>query len=86
MKIELSAHTDSRGGDSYNQKLSQKRAQSCVDYLIEKGIATSRLVSKGYGETKLIKSDTKIAKLKFKEDKEAAHQENRRTEFKIISK
>ena len=86
IKIELSAHTDSRGGNAYNEKLSQRRAQSCVDYLIKKGIATDRLVSKGYGETKLIKSDAEIAKLKFEDEKEAAHQENRRTEFKIIAK
>ncbi len=86
IKIELSAHTDSRGGNAYNEKLSQRRAQSCVDYLIKKGIAAGRLVSKGYGETKLIKSDAEIAKLKFEDEKEAAHQENRRTEFKIIAK
>ena len=86
IKIELSAHTDSRGGNAYNEKLSQRRAQSCVDYLIKKGISTGRLVSKGYGETKLIKTDAEIAKLKFKDEKEAAHQENRRTEFKIIAK
>jgi outer membrane protein OmpA-like peptidoglycan-associated protein/tetratricopeptide (TPR) repeat protein len=86
IKIELSAHTDSRGGDAYNEKLSQRRAQSCVDYLINNGISTSRLVSKGYGEKKLIKTDAEIAKLKFEEEKEAAHQENRRTEFKIIAK
>jgi len=86
IKIELSAHTDSRGGDKYNQDLSQDRAQSCVDYLIKKGIAKDRLVSKGYGETRLINSDADIAKLKFKDDKEDAHQENRRTEFKILSK
>ncbi len=86
IKIELSAHTDSRGGNDYNQKLSENRAQSCVDYLIEKGIASSRLESKGYGETRLIKSDSEIAKLKFKDEKEDAHQENRRTEFKIIAK
>ncbi len=86
IKIELSAHTDSRGSNTYNEKLSLRRAQSCVDYLIEKGIASSRLVSKGYGETKLIKSDAEIAKLKFEDEKEAAHQENRRTEFKIIAK
>ena len=85
-RIELSAHTDSRGSNAYNEKLSQRRAQSCVDYLIKKGIATGRLVSKGYGETKLIKSDAEIAKLKFEDEKEAAHQENRRTEFKIIAK
>jgi outer membrane protein OmpA-like peptidoglycan-associated protein/tetratricopeptide (TPR) repeat protein len=86
IKIELSAHTDSRGGDSYNEKLSQRRAESCVTYLKDKGIVADRLVSKGYGESKLIKSDTEIAKLKFEDEKEAAHQENRRTEFKIIAK
>ncbi len=86
LKIELSAHTDSRGGDKYNEDLSQKRAQSCVDYLISKGISTDRLVSKGYGEQQLIKQDAEIAKLKFEDEKEAAHQENRRTEFKILSK
>ena len=75
IKIELSAHTDSRGGNAYNQKLSEERAQSCVDYLIKNGIATNRLESKGYGETRLIKSDADIAKLKFKEEKEEAHQE-----------
>jgi outer membrane protein OmpA-like peptidoglycan-associated protein len=86
IKIELSAHTDSRGSDSYNEKLSKRRAESCVTYLKDKGIAADRLVSKGYGESKLIKSDTEIAKLKFEDEKEAAHQENRRTEFKIIAK
>lgn len=86
LKIELSAHTDSRGGDKYNEDLSQKRAQSCVDYLIKAGIATDRLVSKGYGEQQLIVSDAEIAKLKFEDEKEEAHQQNRRTEFKILSK
>lgn len=86
LKIELSAHTDSRGGDKYNEDLSQRRAQSCVDYLIKGGIATDRLVSKGYGEQELIISDTEIAKLKFEDEKEEAHQQNRRTEFKILSK
>lgn len=86
IKIELSAHTDSRGGDKYNEDLSQKRAQSCVDYLIKNGISTDRLVSKGYGESRLVITDAEIAKLKFEDEKEAAHQENRRTEFKILSK
>lgn len=86
IKIELSAHTDSRGGNDYNQKLSQRRSQSCVDYLIKGGITSERLVSKGYGETKLIKTDAEIAKLTFEEEKEAAHQENRRTEFEILEK
>lgn len=86
IKIELSAHTDSRGGDAYNEKLSQARAQSCVDYLIGKGISSDRLIAKGYGESQLIRTDEEIAKLKFEDEKEAAHQENRRTEFKITSK
>jgi outer membrane protein OmpA-like peptidoglycan-associated protein/tetratricopeptide (TPR) repeat protein len=86
LKIELSAHTDSRGGNAYNEKLSEKRAQSCVDYLIENGISSDRLVPKGYGEDQLIQSDAVIAHLKFEEEKEAAHQENRRTEIKITDK
>jgi peptidoglycan-associated lipoprotein len=48
--IELSSHTDSRGNDDFNLDLSQQRAQSVVNYLISKGIATDRLVAKGYGE------------------------------------
>lgn len=49
--IELRSHTDYRDNDASNQELSQKRAQSCVDYLISKGIAADRLVAKGMGET-----------------------------------
>jgi peptidoglycan-associated lipoprotein len=50
--IELGSHTDSRGNDDYNMKLSQARAQAVVDYLITKDIAKDRLVAKGYGESK----------------------------------
>ena len=49
--IELGSHTDNRGNDQFNLELSEKRAQSVVNYLIENGITASRLVSKGYGET-----------------------------------
>jgi outer membrane protein OmpA-like peptidoglycan-associated protein len=84
MKIELSAHTDSRGSDAYNNGLSQKRAQSCVDYLTSKGIEKTRLIAKGYGETQLVVSDAEIDKLTSETQKEEAHQKNRRTEFKII--
>jgi len=84
MKIELSAHTDSRGGDAYNNKLSQSRAQSCVDYLVGKGVSKNRLVAKGYGEKQLIIVDADIEKLTSEIAKEDAHQKNRRTEFKII--
>jgi outer membrane protein OmpA-like peptidoglycan-associated protein len=86
LKIELSAHTDSRGSDAYNQKLSQERAQSVVNYLIEHGISKDRLVAKGMGETQPIYDDAYISKLPTKEEQEWAHQQNRRTEFKIIGK
>jgi len=49
--IELGAHTDSRGSDTYNNDLSQRRAQSVVNYLISKGIAADRLTAKGYGKS-----------------------------------
>ncbi|MCB9336001.1 MAG: OmpA family protein [Flavobacteriales bacterium] len=84
MKIEISAHTDSRGSDAYNDKLSQARAQSCVDYLVQKNIPTSRLIAKGYGEKQLMITDDLIEKLATEAEKEEAHQQNRRTEFKII--
>lgn len=83
--IELQAHTDSRGGAAYNKKLSQRRAQSCVDYLASKGIPKERMVAKGYGESRLRISDAKIAKMDTEEEKEAAHQKNRRTEFAVLS-
>ena len=84
--IELQAHTDSRGNDKANQKLSEERAQSCVDYLVnEKKIPIARLMVKGWGEKKLLIKDAVIAKAKTKEEKEALHQKNRRTVFRIVS-
>ncbi|PCJ84093.1 MAG: hypothetical protein COA57_09895 [Flavobacteriales bacterium] len=82
--IELSAHTDSRSSNKYNMNLSQKRAQSCVDYLIGKGIDSERLLPKGYGEERLLILDREIGKLPTKEEQEAAHQKNRRTVFSVI--
>jgi len=58
--IELMSHTDSRGGEEENEILSQKRAQSAVDYLIEKGIAEERLKPKGYGESMPKKIDERM--------------------------
>jgi outer membrane protein OmpA-like peptidoglycan-associated protein len=84
IKIEISAHTDSRGSDGYNDKLSQERAQSCVDYLLSKNIDKSRLIAKGYGKRQLLITDAEINKMPTEEDKELLHQQNRRTEFKII--
>lgn len=52
IKIKINSHTDARGSDTYNLDLSKRRAKSCVDYLIGKGIVKDRLVSEGFGETK----------------------------------
>ncbi len=84
LKIEIGGHTDTRGDNAENQKLSEARAKSVKDYLIQQGIETSRLSSKGYGETMPIYSDEVIAKMPTEKEKEKAHQENRRTEYKIV--
>ncbi len=78
--IELGSHTDSRGSDSYNQKLSQERAQSVVDWLIGRGVTRNRLVAKGYGETAPIVPNENADG----SDNPENRQLNRRTEFKII--
>ena len=80
MTIELSSHTDSRGSDDYNLKLSQNRADAAVAYIVGKGISKNRIVAKGYGETKLVNECANGV-----DCSEAKHQENRRTEFKIVS-
>ena len=85
MRIEISGHTDTRGTVEDNQLLSQNRAKSVVDYLIEHGIDKSRLEYAGYGEKKPLISDSEIEDMKTKSEKEDAHQQNRRTEFKILS-
>lgn len=80
IRIELSAHTDSVGTFEKNMRLSQRRAQSTVNYLISKGIAPERLVAKGYGETRPIARNTNPDGT----DNPEGRQRNRRTEFKII--
>lgn len=59
--VEINSHTDSRGPNDYNRKLAQRRANSCVEYLIEKGIDKDRLVAIGYGEDEpnYLKDDNK---------------------------
>ncbi len=79
IKIELSSHTDARGNDKYNEKLSNKRAAAAVAYLIEKGVSKDRLTSKGYGESKLINECKNGV-----ECDEAKHLQNRRTEVKVL--
>ncbi len=101
--IELASHTDSRGGDAANIELSQKRAQSVVDYLIKHGIASDRLEAVGYGKSRPKTVDERLASaftflpldtilteefietLPTGEQREAAHQINRRTEFMVLS-
>lgn len=80
MTIELGAHTDSKGTDKYNQRLSEARARSVVEYLVAKGIDAARLIAKGYGEAQPIAPNTDE---KGKDDPDG-RAKNRRTEFKVI--
>lgn len=86
LRIQISGHTDSRGSASLNKELSANRAKTVVDYLVNKGIDSKRMESQGYGKEQPIITDEAIAKMKSEKAKEEAHQTNRRTEFKIISK
>ncbi len=78
--IEAGSHTDSRGKDKYNMKLSERRAKSTVDYIVSKGISIDRITYKGYGETDLVNDCTNGMKCT-----DAEHQLNRRTEFTIAN-
>lgn len=80
MKIELRSHTDARGKDEYNMKLSDSRAKSAAAYIVSKGIDKARLNGKGYGESQLLNKCKNGV-----ECDEKLHEENRRTEFKILS-
>jgi peptidoglycan-associated lipoprotein len=91
MVIEIDAHTDCQGSSAHNRDLAQRRAQACVDYLVkEKGIAPERLVAKGWGEDaplKLPKGQVlteKYINSRPAKEREALHQLNRRTTFRVI--
>ncbi|MBN1653147.1 MAG: OmpA family protein, partial [Deltaproteobacteria bacterium] len=73
-KVNIEGHTDSRGGRNYNIKLSQKRANSVMKYLVDKGIESSRLTAKGFGFDRPIDSN----------ETEEGRAENRRVEFHIL--
>lgn len=75
MSIEVAGHTDAEGEDAANLTLSQGRSRSVYDYLVGKGIATNRLVAKGYGETRPVDTN----------DTEEGKAKNRRTEFQILT-
>ncbi len=77
--VEIASHTDARGSDSYNQSLSQRRAEAVVKYLVNKGVNRSRLIAHGYGETQLTNNCKNQVKCNEKD-----HQMNRRTEFRIL--
>ncbi|TKC58054.1 OmpA family protein [Pedobacter hiemivivus] len=79
LRIELSSHTDSRGKDAYNMRLSQQRAEAAVNYLVSKGVDRNRMVAKGYGETRLLNRCGNGVECSDEE-----HQANRRTEIKVL--
>lgn len=74
IRVGVYGHTDSVGGDASNLTLSKNRAAACVKYLVDKGIAASRLVSEGFGETKPLETN----------DTAEGRAKNRRTEFKVV--
>jgi outer membrane protein OmpA-like peptidoglycan-associated protein/tetratricopeptide (TPR) repeat protein len=80
MKIEVRSHTDSRQTAKYNEKLSDKRAKATVDWLVENGIDSTRIIGKGYGESQLVNHCADGVTCTEEE-----HQANRRSEFIIVS-
>jgi outer membrane protein OmpA-like peptidoglycan-associated protein len=82
MVIEVGAHTDSKGSDNYNQRLSERRAASVVKYLTEKGIAAERLQSKGFGESEPVAPNMN----EDGTDNPEGRQKNRRTAFRVVSR
>src|SRR5690606_17964398 len=78
LKIHIESHTDSRGNDSYNLKLSERRAKSTLQWFFDKGISKDRLSAKGYGESQLINGCSNGV-----ECTEEEHQLNRRSMFII---
>ncbi len=79
LTLKVNTHTDSRGNDAYNLRLSERRAQSTIQWMVSRGIDANRLVGKGYGETQLTNNCGNGVQCT-----EAEHQANRRSEF-IIS-
>jgi OmpA-OmpF porin, OOP family len=80
IEIEMSAHTDSKGADEYNMALSDNRAKSVKEYILSKGIAATRIISKGYGEIKPVAANTNTDGT----DNPEGRQLNRRVEFTIL--
>ncbi|WP_413513589.1 OmpA family protein [Myroides odoratus] len=81
LKIDVRSHTDSRGNDAYNKLLSERRAQSTIQWMTSKGIEANRLTGKGYGESQLLNTCSNGVPCS-----DEAHQFNRRSEFIIVNK
>ena len=79
IQVELGSHTDSRGDDDYNEDLSERRAKAAVSYLLKQGLSPNRIEAKGYGETELTNGCSEGVNCTPEQ-----HQENRRTEIKVI--
>ena len=79
IQLDVRSHTDSRGNDAYNMKLSERRAQSTIQWMIGQGVEASRLTGKGYGESQLVNGCSNGVKCS-----EEQHQENRRSEFIVM--
>ena len=84
MKIDIRSHTDCRATYAYNERLSENRAQSTRQYLIDKGISSDRLTAKGYGESRLV-NDCGCEPTNESSCSEEEHQLNRRSEFIVTS-
>jgi len=80
--LEIGGHTDSRGDDEYNQKLSEARAKAVVEYLISKGVKPEQLLAKGYGESMPVAPNDK----EDGSDNPEGRAKNRRTEFKVLQR
>ena len=84
LTIEVTNHTDFRGSEEYNMRLSQEKARACVNYLTkEKSIDPTKITPKGCGEAFLLIDEQEVKKVKTKKEKEALHQINNRTELVV---
>lgn len=85
LTFEIASHTDSRGSDKFNEKLSLNRAGVIRDYLLQHGVYPPSVIAKGYGEKQLLLPDHVIEAGKTKQEMELMHQQNRRTEIRILT-
>ncbi|MFT5601755.1 MAG: outer membrane protein OmpA-like peptidoglycan-associated protein [Flavobacteriales bacterium] len=85
LRIEISCHSDGRASQNYSTNITIKRANSLKSYLVNKGIESNRIIANGYRGSQLLISNSEIEKLKNNEEKEEAHQKNRRVQIMILN-